>query len=112
MFRAADRPSARTVRGACLLSLECELDHLGGERYACRPERGACEQGYSQQAAYETSPAAALCEQRAGCTFVPMEACYCACRGYGATSVPDGAEAPECDCECAGGAPGGCVPTT
>ena len=62
-------------------------------------------------AAYETSPASALCERTPGCTFVPMDTCYCGCGGFGRTLVEDGPEAPECDCACAGGEPGGCVPT-
>ena len=47
-----------------------------------------------------------LCRSRPGCSVV-ADNYYCHCRGYGRTAVED-AEAEQCLCECAGGAPAAC----
>lgn len=109
-------------RTACLRSTDCTLEvesprHRTGE-YVCRPAAGRCEVNLAQ---YElpgggapfASPTAAaegerLCQERPGCEFVASE-CYCACRGYGRTTVEDGEEATPCSCVCAGGPPVRCV---
>jgi hypothetical protein len=107
--RQNDRCAALT-REACLLARDCTLEHVAKEAYRCRPPADHCEQDYSQIAAYEQSPASGECEARDGCRFAPRDGCYCRCRGYGHAGVPDGDEAPRCDCECSGGDFGGCRP--
>ncbi len=109
----ADAECVRLTRYQCYLSRECTLvrDPSDETQYVCRPPRNHCEADYSQLSAYETSPASGPCEVRDGCRWMSQDGCYCSCRGHGQTAVPDGDEAPDCDCECAHGDPGGCIPT-
>lgn len=100
-----DRPCEELTREECLQSLLCTLDAPAGgtaHRYVCRPSRGNCEVGLRQIPADRER-----CEARDGCEYAEP-ACYCGCRGSGQTAVPDGTEAPECDCECGGGPPARC----
>ncbi len=95
-------------RTKCMESPECTLvlpnDQQRG-RYLCRAASGPCEAGVRQT---ELSRGAGnLCRSRPGCSVV-ADNCYCHCRGYGRTAVEDGAEAQQCLCECAGGAPAAC----
>ncbi len=102
-----DAPCEALSRARCLASLVCTLEAPAGQdhdRYRCREARGNCEVGLTQTAADRSR-----CEDRDGCTWGEA-ACYCACRGAGRTAVPDGPEAEDCDCECAGGPPAGCRP--
>lgn len=54
------------------------------------------------------SPSRRACEARPGCAVVEAR-CYCPCRGAARTAVPDGPEAPACQCECGGGPPATCA---
>ena len=113
---------AKLTRTACMDSKQCTLvldpsaEKPRSGEYLCRPALGSCEQNLSQaeltrgstQAEAERSKQ--LCSDRPGCTFKPAD-CYCGCKGYGETSVSDGAEAATCMCVCAGGAPSACEPT-
>ena len=113
---------SKLTRTACMDSKECTLvldpnaEKPRSGKYLCRPALGSCEENLSQaeltrgstQAEAERSKL--LCSDRPGCSFKRAE-CYCACNGYGATAVNDGAEAPSCNCVCAGGTPSACEPT-
>lgn len=105
----AETACAALDREGCLHSTECTLDAFlpptqEPYRYVCRPARGECERDFAQIAFLESTPREELCESR-GCRFEDAR-CYCRCRGYGSTAVPDGEMAPECDCDmesCAAG---------
>lgn len=103
-----DAPCETLTRAECMRSLVCTLDAPEGarsDRYRCRSARGNCEMGLTQ-----TGPNARdRCEDRTGCAWTGG-GCYCHCRGYGRTAVPDGDEAEDCDCECSGGPPPRCGP--
>ena len=101
-----DAPCETLTRAACMRSLVCTLDApsgLGPRRYRCRPAQGSCEIGLTQVG----DDAQDRCEDRTGCEWA-SGACYCACRGNGATARPDGDEAAPCRCDCSGGPPPGC----
>jgi len=102
----ADAPCETLDRASCLRSLVCTLHAPAARdssRYACVDASGNCEIGLRQIERDRDR-----CDDRTGCRWRPA-ACYCECRGAGRTAVPDGAHAPDCDCECAGGPPAGCV---
>jgi hypothetical protein len=114
---------SKLTRTACMDSKECTLvldpnaEKPRSGKYLCRPALGSCEQNLSQaELTRGSTPAEAehskqLCSDRPGCSFKRAE-CYCACNGYGATAVNDGAEAPPCLCVCGGGTPSACEPTS
>ena len=116
-------PCEAMTRTACMASRACELElspREDGERsgqYVCRPAAGRCEEDLAQsellrgssQAEAEVSMKA--CTDRPGCSLRKSD-CYCRCRGAGRTTIEDGAEADDCDCYCAGGAPVACVSTS
>lgn len=102
-----DAPCETLDRATCMRSLVCTLHAPSGRasnRYACVAASGNCEVGLRQIAEDRDR-----CDDRTGCRWRPA-ACYCACRGAGRAAVPDGPDAPDCDCDCAGGPPPGCVP--
>jgi hypothetical protein len=108
--RSAAAGCERLSRTFCLDSPDCTLVWVatrprGQHEYACRAAEGPCEEGLVQARLYD---APGRCTSRPGCAYQEQQ-CYCDCRGYGQTAVPDGVEAEECDCECAGGRPPGCV---
>ncbi len=120
---AAERDACSGLsRTACMKSAECTLEVAApGERtgdYVCRRAQDRCEEGIVQfdlpggGASIGTQALAdeaiLACTSREGCVYTASE-CYCACKGYGRTSVEDGAEAQGCLCYCASGPPPSCV---
>lgn len=90
------------TRAECLASVACTLRADGQFLiYRCDPAVGACEVGVRQGDA-------AACRARTGCVFVESM-CYCPCRGFGRTAVPDRDDVEECECACAAGEPAQCV---
>ena len=96
------------TRTHCLQQAHCTLELTystteQGERianngvYRCRDAAGKCELRNGL-----------MCQEVEGCTMVVGE-CYCGCKGYGRTSVPDGDETEDCNCACGGEDPPGCV---
>ena len=86
----------------CTLELTYTTDDQGERRanngiYRCRDAAGPCELRNGL-----------MCQEVEGCTLITGE-CYCGCRGYGRTSVPDGDEAGDCNCACGEEEPPGCV---
>jgi hypothetical protein len=116
---------AKLTRTDCMRSAACTLEKTASAHvpnrdgnYVCRPSEGACEEGISQfdlpgggtdhlTTTEKAGAAERVCTDRPGCAFSTGD-CYCACKGYGRTSVEDGEEAPGCLCYCAGGAPPTC----
>ena len=95
-------------RNTCLGRADCTLvkgpgKSGGPNSYICRPSAGRCETGLKQSSTHF----ATQCRSR-GCTYTDA-ACYCACRGYGRTTVEDGSESERCLCECAYGEPARCT---
>ncbi len=123
---AADGPAedgcGLLSRTACMKSAACTLEATDKTKqrgeYLCRPAQGMCEEGLVEhdlpgggaelRTRAEAEAATLACTDRVGCRFVEAE-CYCTCRGYGMTTVEDGAEAEDCDCYCGGGSPPACV---
>ncbi len=104
-----EEPSATTCsdlsRIECMRSTSCTLVLPEGEPpYVCRAAQPPCEVGLRQA----HPKFADMCEQRAGCQITPAN-CYCKCKGYGETSVPDINGTPECRCRCSGGPPNNCT---
>ena len=117
---------AKLDRFACTRAGHCTLVKTGGRKpskvYLCRPARGKCEKNF-RQADIMGGPGYASkdwrkekervvagkrrCTGRPGCVVRPGS-CYCQCKGYGSTKVPD-KNAPICNCACAGGPPPACV---
>ena len=96
------------TRTHCLGQAHCTLEltystNAQGERtpnygiYRCRDAAGKCELRNGL-----------MCQEVEGCTPVDGE-CYCGCKGYGRTSVPDGDEAADCLCACGEEEPPGCI---
>ena len=93
---------ASYTRAECLASVACTLRPDGQFLiYRCDPAVGACEIGMRQGDA-------AACRARSGCVFLEAM-CYCPCRGFGRTAVPDGDDVEDCECACAAGEPARCV---
>lgn len=118
--RVSSSPCGAMTRAACMASRACVLElvpRADGERggqYECRAAASSCEADLAQSeltrgsSRAEAEVSMKACTDRPGCTLRKSE-CYCACRGYGRAGIEDGAEAEECDCYCAGGAPVACV---
>ncbi len=114
----AAAPCGGMTRTLCMRAPHCTLE-LASKRpddydYLCRPAKGACEQNIAQAHLEGTDLGLSdgtidRCKSRPGCQYQRSE-CYCHCKGYGQTTVPDGAAAELCECECAGGRPPSCVP--
>src|SRR5690606_33932995 len=110
--RAPPPDCEQLPRTACLRAPACTLVHppQGPRRsvYACRPATSPCEGGIVQAEIFGNGSSARACVARAGCR-VDEGSCYCSCRGYGETRLPDGPEAESCNCACGGGPPPSCV---
>lgn len=114
---AASGACETLTRTACMQSTECTLEQVGerSRQYRCRPASEPCEKGFAQAGFWGSGTEGvraskvqqAACDARPGCGFVDG-GCYCHCRGMGETAVPDGDEAEDCHCECAGGPPPTC----
>ncbi len=120
----ADADCATLSRTQCMAAHHCTLERAapaapptGETIYTCRAAASSCEKAVAQwdlpgggaplSSRAEADQAIAACTSQAGCRYEPAE-CYCRCKGYGRTTVPDGAEAPACRCYCAGGRPPSC----
>lgn len=113
---------ASLTRTHCMQSPDCTLERVAkaqggtGKLYRCRPAAGPCETGIRQADFHgrgtdgmrRAEEAQLACAARPGCDY-DEGGCYCDCRDYGRTAVPDGPEAEDCMCECAGGPPPSCV---
>lgn len=107
---------AALSRTACMHSTSCTLEHaprpLRRDLYLCRPEQSPCETGIAQSALIGQNGGDASegprCLQRTGCKLDPGGS-YCPCSGAGQSAVPDGPEAPLCNCVAGGGPPANCV---
>ncbi|MEM6996850.1 MAG: hypothetical protein AAF721_40480 [Myxococcota bacterium] len=115
----AAAPCDSMSRTTCMRSTHCTLVRSEGaelRQYQCRAATSPCEVGFAQASVFGAGAAAiaagerqqAECRERVTCHFEPGS-CYCACRGNGKTTVPDGAEADGCLCECSGGPPPTCT---
>ena len=90
-------------RAQCMNSSICTLSlSETPDVYLCQEAQGICEEGIVQSDLTD-------CENIEGC-MITSEDCYCGCKGYGETSVPDGEDTMECNCMCSGGEPPSCVP--
>lgn len=104
-------------RPGCTLESAAPPGAHGSPDYRCRPAEPPCETAVTQfelygagtQSLEAVREARRRCEATPGCAF-REDRCYCPCRGSGRTAVPDGDEAPPCDCECGGGPPAVCAP--
>ncbi len=105
------------TRTLCMRAAHCTLELVSKRPddydYLCRPANSACEQNIAQANLEGTDLGLSdgtvdRCNSRPGCQYQRSE-CYCPCKGYGQTSLPDGAAAEMCECECAGGRPPSCV---
>lgn len=122
---ASDADCATLSRTQCMVAQHCTLTgppstapRASPAIYTCRPAANHCENAVAQWdlpggGAKLSSPAAAeqaiaACTSQTGCRYEPAS-CYCACKDYGQTTVPDGDEARKCRCYCAGGAPPSCT---
>lgn len=105
-------PCEAMTRGECMASAVCTLVQASprpGSEYRCRPVEPPCEVEIVQATLADPGSASrAACEARAGCGVV-AGGCYCHCRGAGRAAVPDGPEAPPCNCACGGGPPATCA---
>jgi hypothetical protein len=111
---SASASCAALTRGACMESPSCTLvlepEPPRRDLYLCRAAEPPCETIVAQSAfsGEGREGARRQCESVSGCA-VDEGGCYCPCRGSGQTSVPDGPEAPGCNCACGGGAPPRCM---
>ena len=97
-------------RAQCMSSDTCTLSLSDTpDVYLCQDAQGICEEGIVQSDLYGTNGLGIACDDSIGCTAVGGE-CYCSCKGYGETSVPDGEDVEDCNCMCSGGEPPSCVP--
>ena len=88
----------------CMLSLSDTPDV-----YLCQEAQGVCEEGVVQSDLYGNNGLGTACESIEGCIATDGE-CYCGCKGYGETTIPDGEDAEDCTCMCSGGPPPSCIP--
>jgi hypothetical protein len=116
--QGVDKPSkiacAKLTRTQCMASHECMLVHTPQpprrDLYDCRVAEPTCEAGFAQQDFLGKTATAqrSACSKKPGCQF-EAGGCYCHCRDSGQAAVPDGPEAPVCDCACSGGPPPLCA---
>lgn len=102
---------SQLTRTQCLNSVQCTLELIpknerkpevnSGVNYRCRENENECESGFKQG-----KSAPKDCNKKKSCKYVES-GCFCRCRNYGSTQAGD-EDAPNCDCECAGGNPAFC----
>ncbi len=102
-------------RYECMHAPQCSLvqETSPSQDYLCRPVQGPCEKAVlqgllsnppgSKLSVAEARANQKKCSDTLGCVYDPGN-CFCDCKGYGKTAVPDH-KAPDCLCACSGGPP-------